>query len=76
MLSEAERREQEERSAITELLFFASTGNVARMQALIALYDTNVRPRCKVTAKWQTCVAVQLRVLDDIVAPNPFVDLT
>ena len=49
-LSEAERREQEERSAITELLFSASTGNVARMQALLALHNTNVRYNCKVTA--------------------------
>ena len=51
LLSEAERKEQEERSVITELLFFASTGNVARMQALIALYNTNVRHPCRVTAK-------------------------
>ena len=35
-LSETELKEQEERNAITELLFFASTGNVARMQTLIA----------------------------------------
>ena len=35
-LSETEIKEQEERNAITELLFFASTGNVARMQTLIA----------------------------------------
>ena len=35
-LSETEAKEQEERNAITELLFFASTGNVARMQTLIA----------------------------------------
>ena len=51
LLSEAERREKEERSAMTELLYFASTGNVARMQALIALYNTNVRHRYKVTER-------------------------
>lgn len=50
LLSEAERKEKEERSAITELLYFASTGNVARMQALIALHNTNVRHRRKGTA--------------------------
>ena len=59
MLSEAERKEQEERSAISELLFFASTGNVARMQALIALYNTNVRHPCKVIAEYKICAAVQ-----------------
>ena len=36
---------------MTELLYFASTGNVARMQALIALYNTNVRHRYKVTER-------------------------
>ena len=44
-LSETEVKEQEERNAITELLFFASTGNVARMQTLIAFRGVAVSIR-------------------------------
>jgi hypothetical protein len=44
-LSETELKEQEERNAITELLFFASTGNVVRMQTLIACRGVTVSIR-------------------------------
>ncbi len=45
MLSETELKEQEERNAVTELLFLASTGNVARMQTLIACHRIAVSIR-------------------------------
>ena len=42
-LSEAELRELDERNAITELLFYASRGHVARMQSVIASRGLKVR---------------------------------
>ena len=46
-LSEAELREEEQRKTITEVLYFASRGNVARMKMIIAHRRVNVRlPTC------------------------------
>ena len=42
-LTEAELKEQEERNAITELLYHSSRGNVARMKMIIAHRRVNVR---------------------------------
>ena len=42
-LTEAELKEQEERNAITELLYYSSRGNVARMKMIIAHRRVNVR---------------------------------
>ena len=42
-LTEAELKEQEERNAITELLYYSSRGNVARMKMIIAQRRVNVR---------------------------------
>jgi len=48
-LSEAELREIDERNAITELLFYASRGHVARMQSVIAICGVKVR----ISAPWR-----------------------
>ena len=42
-LSEAELKEEEQRNTITELLHFASRGNVVRMKMIIAHRRVNVR---------------------------------
>ena len=42
-LTEAELKEQEERNAITELLYAAFRGSVARMQMIIAHRRLDVR---------------------------------
>lgn len=66
-LTEAELREQEDRNVITELLHFASRGNVARMKLLIAHRRVNVRsfPCSYLTCRLLHSIETTTRILNE-----------